>query len=249
AVDIRGRARSIGGRSETGSQRAGLGVEGGSSSGRAARWCEVAGGQVAGVRGSCGSCQVIASRCAGIRQGIKGGRVCRHTDQREDVCMLIERLREKELVFPDRTIHRKSVNLAQVLGLEWVRYVGIRGRIQGREGGLFVERGPLALAVRDVKHAVETICSALGHRVDDAAGGAAELCSVDTCIYLELTYRACRCGVSFTRASAFFRKVRLIVVRTVDQHRVEDIADTAHADKTEARGTVHYTRRQHGERG
>src|ERR1035438_9793641 len=93
--------------------------------------------------------------------------------------MLIERIHPEQLVLDQRAAGGEAVDLAQILRLQVLRSVKPGGGVESIDRGVVVECIPLALAVVEVSLAVQLVSTALGDRVDHAAGGAAILRRID----------------------------------------------------------------------
>src|SRR6202012_617817 len=97
----------------------------------------------------------------------------------------------------------------------------------------------------EIRFAVDVVGDALGHRVDDAAGGASVFSRVDAGVDGELANRIGGGGIGLTRASAFFSEEGLIVIGAVDLNVVQQGADAAHADQSISIAVRNYAALRH----
>ena len=96
---------------------------------------------------------------------------------------------------------------------------------------------------------MDAIGSALGNGVDHTTRRASVFSRVVGGVDLELLHCNLRSGIASTRATALFRKVRLVVISAVNGDVVEQGAHSAEADQTKTLSVANHAGRQEDKAG
>src|SRR5207248_10787432 len=144
----------------------------------------------------------------------------------------------EQLVFNKWTANTETRALAHIS-----RFIRIRGEDAGRSlggnGGERIGCSPFVIAVIEESFAMQGIGATLGDGIDHASGRASIFRGVVRSVDLEFFNGNQRSGVTGTGAAPLFGEECLVIVSAVYSVVVEQGADAAEAQKTEAAAIAH----------